>query len=237
MGRNGMKAAYTVAADANKAKARNASFQKRMDTIFWKGNEMHEILGAEVYFVIKYRGQWYEYSSNPDLSFPLSRKDIHIDYPPVKATTPDTFVPPRASRIIKQPNVTLEAPGPKIASQPAIIPNATIITSPVPAKSAITSPANDAVQDEDHNVEAFRAKDTNDENPELHEIGSHDIASGISRPCTPLSHGPSMSTAAPATIAPYDQRRLAPQPTIGEATIVQPPVKRGRGRPRGSGRR
>ena len=71
-----MKAAYTISADASERKARNAQFHKRKDTLFWKGNEMHEKLGAEVYFVIKYQGQWYEYSSNPDLSFPLSRKDI-----------------------------------------------------------------------------------------------------------------------------------------------------------------
>ncbi|KAI1420210.1 hypothetical protein F5Y12DRAFT_719761 [Xylaria sp. FL1777] len=196
-----MKAAYTISPEAARRKVRNACFQKRKDTLFWKGNQVHELLGAEVYMVIKYCGQWYEYSSNPDLSFPLSRKDIHIDYPPVKATTPQTFVPTHTSRIIKQPDPVPEATSPKISSPPTTIP-ATVVPNTA--------------------IESVHAGDSNgdsdEERLESQHLDHHDIIHDV-------------------TDVPYDRRQLTPLSLqVGEGKTIQQPMKRGRGRPRGSGR-
>ncbi|KAI1276829.1 hypothetical protein F5Y07DRAFT_408059 [Xylaria sp. FL0933] len=192
------KAAYTVPPDADERKRRNASFHKRKDTLFGKGNEAHEKLGAEVYMAIRYNGQWYEYSSILDHSFPPSRHDIHIDYPPVKATTPQTFVPPHISRIIKQPIPVPEAISPEISGQSANIP-ATIVQNAA--------------------IERVHAGNSNEERLEIQHLDKGD-----------LTHD--------SNDVLYDSRQLAPPLSqVGEAKTSQQPIKRGRGRPRGSGRR
>ncbi|KAI1345770.1 hypothetical protein F5Y01DRAFT_322779 [Xylaria sp. FL0043] len=192
-----MKAAYTVSPDAAQRRLDNASFRKRTDTLFWKGNQLHEKFGAEVYIAIKHRSQWWEYSSNPDHSFPLSRDDIHTGYPPVKATTPQTFVPRHTSRIIKQPIPVPEAISPEIGSQSTNI------------------PANVA---QDAAIQSVHAGNSNEEHLELQHLDRGN-----------LTHD--------ATDAPCDSRQFAPPLSqVGEANIGQQPIKRGRGRPRGSGR-
>ncbi|KAI0410678.1 hypothetical protein F5X98DRAFT_381541 [Xylaria grammica] len=138
MGRARMKAAYVISPEASQRKARNASFQKRKDRIFWKGNEVHKFLGAEVYMVIKYHGKWYEYSSNPDISFPPPRENIHVDYG-VRATTPSTFVPAHASRrIIGQPIPVPDAIS-KISSQSIGVLTTGVSTTGIPSTGVSTT--------------------------------------------------------------------------------------------------
>ncbi|KAJ2995492.1 hypothetical protein NUW58_g1254 [Xylaria curta] len=206
MGRVRMKAAYTISPDAGERKNRNASFQKRKDAVFSKGNQIYDRLGAEVYMAIKYRGQWYEYSSNPDLSFPLSRKDI------VRASSLILYSPLTNILAYRLPTSQGHNPAnfracshfaipepisPEIGSQSTSIP-ATIVPSAA--------------------IESVHVGYSNEGRLEVAHLNKGKI-----------THDP--------THVLYDSRQLAPPLSrVGEVKIIQQPIKRGCGRPRGSGR-